>query len=544
MGFEELWVLPDVFQRVCRRTEDGERFTAQIIKYIEKRSKIEAAYAKSISTAAGEVFKLEMELGTLKGTWDSLKAETEAAGGIHDEFSTKLVELAEEYKAKHMEERKNRALIVAKGSKLLKDLNAIELAMRKARTTFIDLRKGQDKSIQAHEKAKQTGEPKKEQASQKEVEKAELKAEKADNEYRIAVNSLKTAQDQYYDKDLIALLREFEGYELSRNAQTRSLFDKLVTLHEAVGPSTRDSTDRLRKKVAAINAKQDQELFVSQQEAKKLEPPGRAVYQAYDSVNPDTGAAGGASRGAAPAPPEKKKLGLGGLLGGLGKKDDKKPKDEKKEDKPPKSPGGNAGTSKIETSGPRMKTQPDKKDDVGLSVSLAQTTSTSTASEPKKADPVKVEVKAEPPKEQAPSPSAAPAGEEKMLVALYDYDATEDNEISFKEGEKLVLLEQDDSGWWKGRNTQGQVGVFPSNFVEPVGDAAGAGGSAAPAPGTTVNIDADFKALYDYEAEDATELTIREGEVLRVKTETDGWYFGVNKDGKSGNFPSNFVEKV
>lgn len=45
------------------------------------------------------------------------------------------------------------------------------------------VRKNQDKSAQALERAKQAGDPKKEAAAQKAYEKDENKAEKADNEY-------------------------------------------------------------------------------------------------------------------------------------------------------------------------------------------------------------------------------------------------------------------------------------------------------------------------------------------------------------------------
>jgi len=118
------------------------------------------------------------------------------------------------------------------------------------------------------------------------------------------------------------------------------------------------------------------------------------------------------------------------------------------------------------------------------------------------------------------------------LVALYTYDATEENEISFLEGEAITLIEKDDSGWWRGRNNKGKEGLFPSNFVEIVGEEAIG----------SIEINKDFKALYSYEAEDETELSIKEGEILHVVSETDGWYFGTNSQGKEGNFPSNFVE--
>jgi len=59
-----------------------------------------------------------------------------------------------------------------------------------------------------------------------------------------------------------------------------------------------------------------------------------------------------------------------------------------------------------------------------------------------------------------------------------------------------------------------------------------------------IEINKNFKVLYDYGAEDETELTIKEGEILHVISETDGWYFGTNAQGKEGNFPSNYVEKI
>jgi len=111
--------------------------------------------------------------------------------------------------------------------------------------------------------------------------------------------------------------------------------------------------------------------------------------------------------------------------------------------------------------------------------------------------------------------------------------------LTFAENETIFLLEMDDSGWWKGRNAKGEEGVFPSNFVDyPPGEDGGG------ATGGTVEINANFQALYEYEAEDETELTIHEGEILHVISETDGWYYGSNASGKLGNFPSNFMDPV
>lgn len=40
------------------------------------------------------------------------------------------------------------------------------------------------------------------------------------------------------------------------------------------------------------------------------------------------------------------------------------------------------------------------------------------------------------------------------------YDAAEDNEISFKEGEKISQIEKVDTDWWQGQ-AGGKVGLFP-----------------------------------------------------------------------------------
>ncbi|XP_012542365.1 protein nervous wreck isoform X1 [Monomorium pharaonis] len=61
---------------------------------------------------------------------------------------------------------------------------------------------------------------------------------------------------------------------------------------------------------------------------------------------------------------------------------------------------------------------------------------------------------------------------EQFCIALYDYDATCDEELSFLEGDILKVLKKEphdvDDGWWEGE-LRGQQGLFPSLVVEPCG---------------------------------------------------------------------------
>lgn len=50
-------------------------------------------------------------------------------------------------------------------------------------------------------------------------------------------------------------------------------------------------------------------------------------------------------------------------------------------------------------------------------------------------------------------------------VALYDYEAAADDELTFDPGEVITNVEMIDEGWWRGE-CRGKIGLFPANYVE------------------------------------------------------------------------------
>ncbi|KAI9685339.1 MAG: hypothetical protein M1820_010815 [Bogoriella megaspora] len=66
--------------------------------------------------------------------------------------------------------------------------------------------------------------------------------------------------------------------------------------------------------------------------------------------------------------------------------------------------------------------------------------------------------------ELEPTPAAA-AGNGRTAIASYDYEAAEDNELSFPEGAKITSVEFPDDDWWFG-SYGGHTGLFPANYVE------------------------------------------------------------------------------
>eukprot|EP00667_Euglena_gracilis_P004457 EG_transcript_4480 len=48
---------------------------------------------------------------------------------------------------------------------------------------------------------------------------------------------------------------------------------------------------------------------------------------------------------------------------------------------------------------------------------------------------------------------------------MYPYQSAEKNQISLSPKEKILVLQADASGWWIGRNSKGEVGIFPSTYT-------------------------------------------------------------------------------
>ncbi|EJW85007.1 SH3 domain-containing protein [Wuchereria bancrofti] len=175
----------------------------------------------------------------------------------------------------------------------------------------------------------------------------------------------------------------------------------------------------------------------------------------------------------------------------------------------------------------------------------------------------------------------SPSEQEKQLpvlgaaVALYQWKARNDNELSFSKGDTIEILEQLEMRW-KGRNKSGLVGWFPKSYVSMSGGDSKtdlkdnlakdqvekskesatkepSAPSSIPSAGAvydvvTAETPAEstsgewYVALYDFQAMEPTDLDLHAGDRILVTEAINEWWKGTC-NGRTGIFPANYVQK-
>ncbi|POI26876.1 hypothetical protein CIB84_009373, partial [Bambusicola thoracicus] len=165
-------------------------------------------------------------------------------------------------------------------------------------------------------------------------------------------------------------------------------------------------------------------------------------------------------------------------------------------------------------------------------------------------------------------------------VALYSYSSSEPGDLTFTEGEE-ILVTQKEGEWWTG-SIDDRTGIFPSNYVRPkdqegssnagktgtinkkpeiaqVTTAYAASGSEqlSLAPGQLIlilkknasgwwqgelQVMCQVIAMYDYMANNEDELSFSKGQLINVLSKDDADWWQGEISGVTGLFPSNYVK--
>ncbi|EDW44626.1 GM15306 [Drosophila sechellia] len=137
-------------------------------------------------------------------------------------------------------------------------------------------------------------------------------------------------------------------------------------------------------------------------------------------------------------------------------------------------------------------------------------------------------------------------------VALYDFDGIEPGDLSFREGEKIYLLDHPTPEWLRGRTRSGCEGIFPINYVDikvPLGATGGVAAAptasaAATSPSPSQQQLPTALCLYNFPGEVEGDLALQENELVTVLYRiNEDWLYG-EVAGRQGQFPANFLDQV
>ncbi|KAI5639032.1 variant SH3 domain-containing protein [Phthorimaea operculella] len=161
---------------------------------------------------------------------------------------------------------------------------------------------------------------------------------------------------------------------------------------------------------------------------------------------------------------------------------------------------------------------------------------------------------------QKPAPPAHPHQVLEIVVAKYDFSGKDADDLPFRRGERLMVINRDEEQWWTARNAQGCTGSIPVNYIERLLDARGMplppndaltqlGDPPSPqGQRTRTNMQRTLPALARVRqtrvpnAYDRTALKLEEGDIVKVtKMNINGQWEG-ELNGKVGHFPFTYVE--
>eukprot|EP01087_Luapelamoeba_hula_P008905 TRINITY_DN2266_c1_g1_i1.p1 TRINITY_DN2266_c1_g1~~TRINITY_DN2266_c1_g1_i1.p1 ORF type:complete len:505 (+),score=129.05 TRINITY_DN2266_c1_g1_i1:107-1621(+) len=502
MGFaDELW---DGFEKTSLRLGQGKQFCIDLQAFTKKRIEIERDYAKRLQTLVKTTKMAEM--GSVEGAWNSIKTETDSIAVAHtalaDALFNRVDDVIKQWLAETQKQRKQLKLT---GKKLLADFGSAKKEVESAKNKYEGSRKKQD-ATQAEMNADAANAAK----IQKKLGADQKTSEKADEGYKKAIDKLKVMETKFYDTDLPQILREYESMELARLRVLKEVMHNFADAQAAVPPSEKAACDGMKSRVEAISVDADMQLFTSQ--TKTGQPkPARVQYHPYDSITgtckPPSGSTISSSSSSVTTTTSSSQSPLNSsagprstfasgarasVHGGSGGSISKQGGGLSGGASGGASGGGGGGgaasfqvkalyaynsvedteisfnagdlinvTFKDESGwwegelNGRVGVFPSNHVEVLPTTSSSNTSTSISSSRGNSSYPAAA----------APTTTTASGGGDRCK-ALYAYVAEDPDELNMQPGDVMTIEDEDDEGWYYGKNQRGEYGKFPSNYVQ------------------------------------------------------------------------------
>lgn len=419
------------YKRTVKRIEDGHRLCNDMMNCIQERAKIEKAYGQQLtdwSKRWRQLVERGPQYGTLERAWLAMMTEAEKVSELHQEVKNNLLNEDLEKVKNWQKDSYHKQMM---GS--FKETKEAEEGFRKAQKPWAKKLKEmeaakksyhmacKEEKIASTREANSKGEASvtsdQQKKLQEKLDKCKNDVQKAKEKYEKSLDELSGVTPQYMENMEVVFEQSQQFEEKRLNFLREILLDIKRHLNLTESQSYATVYRELERSITTASAQEDLKWF------NNTHGPGMHMnWPQFEEFNPD-------------------------LSHSINKKE-------------------------------KVKKNPD-------GVTLTQVSQAGDPGTPKAGERGSVssseknqQYSAEWSDDEQPQPAGETNGGENpfdedgggvRVRALYDYTGQEQDELSFKAGDELIKLEdEDEQGWCKGRLDSGQLGLYPANYVEPI----------------------------------------------------------------------------
>uniref|UniRef100_U3FWR9 Protein kinase C and casein kinase substrate in neurons protein 2 n=1 Tax=Micrurus fulvius TaxID=8637 RepID=U3FWR9_MICFL len=421
------------YKRTVRRIDDGYRLCGDLMNCIHERAKIEKVYAQQLTEWAKrwrQLVEKGPQYGTVERAWHAFMSEAEKVSELHLEIKSTLMNEDFEKIKNWQKDSFHKQMIGG-----FKETKEAEDGFRKAQKPWAKKLKEVEGSKKAHHtackeekiaisreansKADPALNPEQLKKLQDKIDKSKQDVLKTKEKYEKSLKELDSATPQYMEN----MEQVFEQCQQFEEKRLRFFREVLLEVQKHLDLSTVSSYKNIyhdmEQSIKTADAVEDLRWF------RANHGPGMSMnWPQFEDWSADLNRS--LSRR------EKKKATDGVTLTSINQTGDQQ------------SPQKNSSVSSYE-----------KNQSLGAEWSDEETNNPFSSNDAQgESNPFDEDV----------SPTM-----EVRVRALYDYEGQEHDELSFKIGEELTKIEdEDEQGWCKGRLDNGKVGLYPANYVEPI----------------------------------------------------------------------------
>jgi len=469
----------DGFQFLNKRTEETLKIAGEMSKFFSSLASCRKEYHKDLKnhiTSGQKKLLAEPELdGTVKNAFEALLQSIEDTINGESKLTQQISDLSAEFAKFKKDNESRRKKLQSDCDALMKEYNAQLDACEKSRKNYQSLAREAEKQQQALAKGSSDPRVKSEKIAQmsQKTSQAEEKARNAESEYRDMVRHTNEKQTAVYTQDMPKILQDFQEFEEMKVNFMQECFRKYAAGAQTQPTVFQDAASRINTSAEAVSAAEDVALYVKSHATGKSCPPDIQVdlYGGFDSGSSSTGAAPASSA----KPAQHSSASQWGLTAADASLSDEE-KISKLEGQISKLEGtiraDEAQASALERMSAAYAKDPvgKKKADAELAEFNERIADNKATLERLRSDLAGIQGGDSGAERGAGGDAPAAGGDEQPPVkvrGLYDYTASADTELSFKEGDIFYVTLQDDSGWWYATIDDKQ-GFVPENYVEVI----------------------------------------------------------------------------